>query len=68
MGLTSTEQLRPWHLMRRTSATETKHYGEIFEYIEKNSLKNSIGSSTGAILPNSFSRAMAKATAESFHA
>lgn len=33
MGLNSTSELRPWHIVRRTGPCEIKHYGEVFHYI-----------------------------------
>lgn len=59
MGLTSTKELRPWHVMRRVSSYEVKHYGEIFEYLEPGSL-------LGDQFPKSFERAVRTAQAESF--
>ncbi|MEM8765742.1 MAG: FMN-binding glutamate synthase family protein [Bacteroidota bacterium] len=38
MGLKSTEELKPWHRVRRTDFTEIKNYSELFEYIEPGSL------------------------------
>lgn len=61
MGLKSLGELRPWHVMRRVSSFEVKHYGEIFEYIPKESL-------LGDQLPSSFSRAMKMASTDSFQA
>jgi hypothetical protein len=37
-GLNSIDQLRPFHINRRTSGTETKHYGEIYPGIPVGSL------------------------------
>ncbi|MFQ5608014.1 MAG: hypothetical protein ACE5GA_08710 [Candidatus Zixiibacteriota bacterium] len=37
MGLTSAAELRPWHIMRRISPTEVRRYGELFEWLEKES-------------------------------
>jgi glutamate synthase domain-containing protein 2 len=34
-GLAKPSELRPWHIMRRISQLETRHYGEIFEYVER---------------------------------
>lgn len=59
MGCESTNELRPWHLMRRFGPFEVKHYGEIFNYLED-----------GALLshepPKIFARAWQTARAESF--
>ena len=59
IGLVSTEDLRPWHVVHRTSPTETKHYGELYEYLEAGSLLN-------APLPPSFERACHAASPETF--
>lgn len=37
-GLTRPSELRPWHVMRRVSQVEVRHYGEIFEYLERGAL------------------------------
>ncbi|MEO0528038.1 MAG: FMN-binding glutamate synthase family protein [Bacteroidota bacterium] len=34
MGLESTNDLRPWHRVRRTDFNEIKNYGEIYEYLD----------------------------------
>jgi glutamate synthase domain-containing protein 2 len=59
MGVRSTSELRPWHVMKRTGLAETRHYGELFEYIPAGSL-------LGKDVPASFARAYAAATPESF--
>ena len=59
MGVKDTDDLRPWHLMRRISATEIKHYGEIYEYLEPGSLLQSD-------IPKSYARAVASAQSSSF--
>jgi glutamate synthase domain-containing protein 2 len=59
MGIASTSELRPWHIMKRTGLAETRHYGELFEFIAEGSL-------LGAQAPASFARALAAATPESF--
>ncbi len=61
MGLKSPSDLRPWHIMRRVSPFEVKHYGEIYEYVEKNSL-------LAEVMPPSFSRATKMASADTFDA
>lgn len=38
VGLTSPDQLRPWHIMHRISPTETKHYGELYDFLEPGEL------------------------------
>lgn len=59
MGVRETASLRPWHIMKRTGLVETKHYGEMFEYIPEGSL-------LGTNVPAAFARALASATPESF--
>ena len=58
-GLSQPADLRPWHVMRRVSQLETRHYGEIFEYL-----------TPGALLredrPASFDRAWESADASTF--
>lgn len=38
MGLQAPADLRSWHIMRRTSPTEIKHYGEIYEFLHEGDL------------------------------
>ena len=38
IGLQRAEDLRPWHILHRTSPTETKHYGEIYEFLDEGEL------------------------------
>ena len=38
MGLEKTEELKPWHLMRRIEAYEIRNLSEIYEFIEEGSL------------------------------
>jgi glutamate synthase domain-containing protein 2 len=33
IGLASPSDLRPWHIMHRVSPTETKHYGELYDFL-----------------------------------
>jgi glutamate synthase domain-containing protein 2 len=58
-GLSSPAELRPWHILRRISPTEVRHYGEMYEYLEDGAL-------LGASLPKSFARAWHAARADSF--
>jgi glutamate synthase domain-containing protein 2 len=62
MGLESASELEPWHVMRRVSSTEVKHYGEIFEYIADRSLL------TSNEYPKTYARAMEACSADSFRA
>jgi glutamate synthase domain-containing protein 2 len=61
MGLESSTELRPWHLMRRIEAYEIRNLSEIYEYIE-----------TGSLLqkkkPESYARACDAARSDSFTA
>ncbi len=59
MGLKSQTELRPWHILRRVSPLEIRHYGEIFEYVERGALLKSP-------LPKSYARAMETARVDSF--
>ncbi|APJ03516.1 FMN-binding glutamate synthase family protein [Silvanigrella aquatica] len=59
MGLEGTHELRPWHVMRRVSDTESKSYADLFEYIPEGSLlENNV--------PLSFESAVKLASPESF--
>jgi glutamate synthase domain-containing protein 2 len=59
MGLQHSEELQPWHILRRISPTESRHYGELFDYLNTGELLK-------AELPEDYRRAMNAATAESF--
>ena len=58
-GLSEPHELRPWHVLRRVSETETKHYGEMYEYVQRGSL-------LGPALPKTFARAWLAAQTASF--
>jgi glutamate synthase domain-containing protein 2 len=58
-GLRSPTDLRPWHIIRRVSPIETRHYGEIVDYIEPGALLRDE-------LPPSFARAWESASATTF--
>ena len=60
MGISEPADLHPWHIMRRTAATETRHYGEIHEFLQDGQLLNEND------LPASFKRAVLAASPESF--
>lgn len=60
MGLQSASELRPWHLFRRISPTEIRHFGEIFEYLNTGDLLRKDS------LPKSFERAMKLASPYTF--
>jgi glutamate synthase domain-containing protein 2 len=38
MGLPGPSALRPWHIMKRVGPYETKHYGQIFQYLRRGDL------------------------------
>lgn len=59
MGLDSPEEIRAWHIMRRISPCETRHYGELYEYLSPGDLLKDD-------LPKSYARAVQAAAAESF--
>jgi glutamate synthase domain-containing protein 2 len=61
MGVNSTSELRPWHIMRRVSSTEVKHFGDIFHYLKSGELLK-------APVPAAYARAMELATPDTFHA
>ncbi|MGB0618721.1 MAG: glutamate synthase-related protein [Myxococcota bacterium] len=58
-GIADADELRPWHIMRRTSETETCHYGELIEFLERGSLLQDD-------LPKSFARAWEASSADTF--
>ena len=60
MGISEPADLHPWHIMRRTAPTETKHYGEIYEFLQDGQLLDEHN------LPASFKRAVLAASPESF--
>lgn len=59
VGLASPLDLRPWHVAHRISPTETRHYGELYDYLEDGELLRDP-------LPEDYRRACGMATAESF--
>ena len=59
LGLHSAQQLRPWHLMHRISANETKHYGELYRFLRDGEL-------LAENLPPDYARACNTASAETF--
>ena len=59
MGTHHPHELRPWHIMRRISPTEVRHYGEIFEYLDPGAL-------LAEPLPRSYERAWRAASTETF--
>jgi glutamate synthase domain-containing protein 2 len=59
IGLNSPEQLRPWHVLHRTSPTETKHYGELYDFLDPGELVR-------GPLPPTYKRACEAASADTF--
>ena len=59
IGLKSSTDLRPWHIMHRVSPTETKHYGELYDYLDDGELMREP-------LPLAYRRACEAASAETF--
>ncbi|HTJ83439.1 MAG TPA: FMN-binding glutamate synthase family protein, partial [Polyangiaceae bacterium] len=58
-GLDHPSKLRPWHIMRRVSQTEAKHYSEIYDYVEMGELLHEP-------LPKDYSRSWHQAQAHTF--
>ncbi|MEE3367713.1 MAG: FMN-binding glutamate synthase family protein [Planctomycetota bacterium] len=59
LGLSSAEELRPWHLMHRISVAETRHYGELYNFLRDGDL-------LADELPADYRRACESASAETF--
>ena len=59
LGLNSAQELRPWHLMHRVSANETRHYGELYKFLRDGDL-------LADELPPDYARACNSASAETF--
>ena len=59
MGIRHPSELRPWHILRRISPTEIKHYRELYEFLEDGDLLKDP-------LPFTYRRACEAASAESF--
>jgi glutamate synthase domain-containing protein 2 len=59
IGLSSSSDLRPWHIMTRISQTEVRHYGEIYSYLEEGELLRTP-------LPKAYERACNAASASTF--
>lgn len=59
MGVSHPRDLRQWHLMRRVSSIEVKHYGELFSYLDRGVL-------LAEPLPDDYARACRAASAETF--
>ncbi len=59
MGTADPDDLHPWHILRRVSPKEIKHYGEIYDFIKPGALLKEK-------LPKKYKRAFQTATASSF--
>ncbi len=59
MGVSHPQDLRRWHILRRTSPTEIRHYGEIYDYLEPGDL-------LAEPLPAAYERAWRAAVPETF--
>lgn len=59
MGISTPDDLHPWHILRRTAPNEIKHYGEIYEFLKEGALLKEP-------LPASFARACKAASADTF--
>lgn len=59
IGLQDPQDLRPWHVMHRTSPTETKHYGELYDFLSPGELLRTP-------LPRAYKRACDAASADTF--
>jgi hypothetical protein len=58
-GLTHPDWLRPWHIRRRVSVTETRTYSEIYGFLKKGEL-------IGEEIPEAWQRSMSLSSADSF--
>ncbi len=58
-GITHPDWLRPWHIRRRVSETETKTYAEIYSYLNRGDL-------LGDKIPEAWRRSMSLSSADSF--
>jgi glutamate synthase domain-containing protein 2 len=58
-GLSNPNELRPWHIMRRTTPTEVRNYDEIYGFLKPGAL-------LGDKLPAAYERAWVAAKPESF--
>jgi hypothetical protein len=59
LGLDSADELRPWHVMHRISSNQTKHYGELYNFLRGGEL-------LADELPPEYARACASASIETF--
>lgn len=59
VGLPGAYRLRPWHILRRVSVNETRHYGELYDYVDHEELLKHT-------LPPDYERAVRAASAHDF--
>jgi len=59
LGLRSPEELQPWHVLHRTTPTQTKHYGELYDFLDPGELLSEP-------LPIDYRRACHAASADTF--
>ncbi len=59
-GLEHVHDLRPWHIMRRTSPTEVRNYADVYPVLERGALLDPQRT------PSSFARAWKEARSDSF--
>jgi glutamate synthase domain-containing protein 2 len=59
MGLRDCHKLRPWHILRRTSVNEIRHYGELYDFLDHGELLQDE-------LPVGYERAVRASRAEDF--
>lgn len=59
MGLSNTEVLRPWHIVRRVNSFDVQHYGEIYNYLKNGALLEET-------VPKEYRRAWESCSEESF--
>ncbi len=60
MGLNHSSELRPWHLNRRVSAHEVRHFGEIYDFLKDGDLLDP------STIPPAYERACSCSGAETF--
>lgn len=61
MGLSSTRELRPWHILRRVGLNQIRHYAQIYNYLPPGSLLHEP-------YPQEFARVMETADHQTFSA
>ncbi len=66
MGIADPDHLHPWHIMRRSSPTEIKHYGERYEFLGERYEFLKDGDLLKENLATSYERACRAASADTF--